>query len=187
MYIKTSEKIQVNDYPYSFNTKTTLFDSLEFHPKKGYRHVTQTVNPKTGKLNNPKKGTYYALLVRLIDEHGQIKTAGFDFNGREEINRGCKFVGKNFNLFSSEEVEYLYITIMAMGFADFKAAVVYGGSEIEALKPLYEPLFNACKKGLKTKENTFGSMSLDIDAIEATKPKDFNPFVVTHSGPIQLG
>ena len=185
--IKTSEKVQVNNYPYSFNTKTTMFDSLEFHPKKGYRHVTQTVNPKTGKLNNPKKSTYYALLVRYVDGDGYLKTIGFDFNGKEKINKNCKFLAENFDLFSEEEVSYLYTTVITMGFVDLEATVIYGGSEIESLKPLYEPLFEACKKGLGTKGNTFGSMSLDVEAIEGTKPKGFNPFVVTHSGPIQLG
>jgi len=44
-YIKTSEVIAVENYPYGFKLRTTLTDSMEFNAKKGYRHVTQTVNP----------------------------------------------------------------------------------------------------------------------------------------------
>ena len=72
-YIRTNEKIEVNNYPYGFKLKTTLFDYIEFDKKKGFRHCTQTINPKTGRLNNPKKSTYYALLVRYYNEDGHIK------------------------------------------------------------------------------------------------------------------
>ena len=53
-YIKTAEKIEVLNYPYGFKLKTTLTDYLEFDAKKGYRHCTQTICPKTGRINKPK-------------------------------------------------------------------------------------------------------------------------------------
>lgn len=176
MYIKTAERVRVDNYPYSFTLRTTLFDTMEFNPKKGYRHVTQTINPKTGRENNPKKGVYYALLVRFRNEEGHIKTKAFDFNGDEEINKGCKFLAENFDLFSEAEVRYLYEFIYSMAIVDMRATAVYGGSNIEDLKPLYEGFFKACKQGRETGANTFGDMVLDSVAIESTKPENYNPF-----------
>ena len=176
-YIKTSERVRVENYPYSFILRTTLTDSVEFSPKKGYRHVTQTINPKTGRENNPKRGVYYPLLVRYYNADGHIKSVAFDFNGDEEINKGLRFVSENFDLFTPEEVRYLYEFIYSMGIVDMKATAIYGGSKIDDLKPLYEHFFRVGKQGMQTGENLFGQMVLDSEAIEATKPKDYNPFV----------
>jgi hypothetical protein len=181
-YIKTAEKIQVKDYPYGFKLRTTLTDSMEFDPRRGYRHVTQTVNPKTGRDNKPKKGTYYPLLVRYYNQDGHIKTVAFDFNGDEAINKGCKFLAENFDLFTPEEIKYMYTDMYSMSLVDMKATVIYGGSNIEDLKPLYETFRSLCKQGIETGENLFGSMYLDSEAINKTKPANYNPFKTTSHG-----
>jgi hypothetical protein len=178
MYIKTSEKVRVENYPYSFNLKTTLFDSVEFNAKKGYRHVTQTINPKTGRENNPKRGVYYPLLVRYYNQEGHIKSATFDFNGDEAINKGLRFIADHFDLFTPEEISYLYQFIIAMGVVDMKATAIYGGSDVEALKPLYETFFKLGWQGAETGENLFASMVLDSEAIDRTKPENYNPFKI---------
>lgn len=47
----------VDDYPYgSLRTKIRFW--LEKSPSKGFRFVSQTLNPKTGKWNAPKPSTY---------------------------------------------------------------------------------------------------------------------------------
>lgn len=53
-FISNSRKIIVQNYPYGFKLRTTLYDYIEFDAKKGFRHVTQTINPKNGVLNKPK-------------------------------------------------------------------------------------------------------------------------------------
>lgn len=179
-YIKTSEKIQVENYPWGYTLKTTLFDSMEFNPKKGYRHVTQTIDPKTGRLCNPKKSTYGALVVRYYDEIGHIKCEWFDFNGDEAINKGCKFIAENFDLFTHEEIKYLYATIQMMAKVDFRATVTYCGSNIEDLKPFYIDFLKMCAEGYKSGENLFTRLQLDSKGIEATKPANFSPFKVSN-------
>lgn len=176
--IKTNEKIEVKNYPYGFKLRTTLFDYVEFSPKKGYRHCTQTVNPKNGRLNNPKKSTYYPLLVRYYNEKNHIKSISFDFNGDAAINKGCEFLGNNFELFTPEEIKYLYSYIFDMSFIDFKATCIYGGSKAEELKPLYKKFWEITKQGLKEGTNLFAFLKLDSEAINATKPENFSPFVV---------
>ena len=48
----------VTDYPYSFKLRCRIRYWLESHPKRGFRFVSQTENPKTGRWNKPKQGTY---------------------------------------------------------------------------------------------------------------------------------
>ena len=176
MYIKTSERVRVENYPYSFTLRTTLFDSMEFNPKKGYRHVTQTINPKTGRENNPKRGVYYPLLVRYRNEDGHIKTKAFDFNGDDAINLGCAFIAEHYELFTPDEVRYLYAYILSMAVVDMKATAIYGGARIEDLKPLYEQFLRVCSEGHNEGGNRFAEMRLDSVAIESCKPKGYNPF-----------
>ena len=177
--ITTTEKVTVENYPYGFTLKTTLTDYIEFDKKKGYRHCTQTINPKNGRLNNPKKSTYYPLLVRYYNEAGHIKSMAFDFNGVDEINRGTKFLAENLDLFSNEEIIYFYNYIFSMAIVSMKAMAIYCGSKMDDLKPLFTNFFDNCKKGINSGENLFNLLVLDKEAIEATKQPDFNPFRVT--------
>ena len=135
-FITTTEKIEVENYPYGFRLKTTLFDEVEFNPKKGYRRVTSTINPKNGKLNAPKKSTYSPLIVRYYGEENHIKSLHFSFNGSEDINKGINFINDNFDLFSPEEITYFYTTILSMLLVDMKATVIYCGVDFNDLKPL---------------------------------------------------
>jgi hypothetical protein len=48
----------VADYPYGFRLRTQIRYWLEQAPKKGFRFVSQTMNPKNGRWNAPKKSTY---------------------------------------------------------------------------------------------------------------------------------
>lgn len=180
--IKTSEKIAVANYPYGFKLKTTLFDEIEFNPKKGYRHTTTTINPKTNKLNKPKHSTYYALIIRHYDEKGHIKTFSFDFNGDEAINKGMKFINENFDLFTTEEIKYLYKTIYDMSKVVMKATATYGGSKVDDLIPLYSPLIKKMVEGFNNPLINNFDLLLDTQAIEATKPAGFNPFKVVRYG-----
>jgi hypothetical protein len=178
-YLKTSEVIEVENYPYGFRLKTTLTDFIEFDKKKGYRHCTRTIDPRSGRVNNPKKSTYYPLMVRFYDENRHIKTVVFHFNGDKEINEGCKFISDNFELFTPEEIKYIYGFIQMMAKVDFQATCQYGGSNAEDLKPLYLPFLGNCKKGHETGENLFNTLVLDTEAINATKPKNYQPFKIT--------
>ena len=176
-YIKTNEEVQVENYPYGFK-RTTLFDTMEFDFKKGYRHVTQTINPKNGALNKPKKSTYYPLLVRFYNEDNHIKSRAFSFNGDKDINKGLEFLNENFDLFTTEEKKYLYTLILSMLMVGMKASVIYSGAEFENLKPIYEPTINAMKEGMKNPLENFFNTQLDIEAINGCKVEGFNPFSV---------
>ncbi len=179
-YIPTSEKVTVENYPYGFRLRTTLFDTIEFDAKKGYRHVTQTINPKTGKENKPKKDVYYSFLIRYYDENNHIKTKGINLGGEIGINESAKFISEIFDTLSIEEREFLYLNFLSATAVNMKASVLYQGAKIEDLKPFYEANITALKEGLKSKGeiNTFDRILFDREAIEKTFPSDYEPFRV---------
>ena len=63
----------INDYPYGFRLRTQIKYWIETAPKKGDRFCSQTLNPKTGHWNAPKKSTYYCIGIMLENEIGHIK------------------------------------------------------------------------------------------------------------------
>ena len=65
-----------------------------------------------------------------------------------------------------------------MAVVDFQATCIYGGANKEDLKPLYTDFLTICKGAIETGENVFNMLVLDSEAIEKTKPVDFNPFVI---------
>ncbi len=49
----------VDDYPYCFRLRCKIRYWMEFSPKRGFRFVSQTTNPKNGDVwNKPKASTY---------------------------------------------------------------------------------------------------------------------------------
>ena len=68
----------VEDYPYGFSQRTTIIYYIET-TKRGQRFVSQTVNPKSGNWNKPKKSTYNRItLIGLDKESGHVKTMAID-------------------------------------------------------------------------------------------------------------
>lgn len=178
--IPTSKVVAVENYPYGFTLKTTLFDSMEFNPKKGYRHVTQTINPKTGLKNKPKASTYSAFLIRYYDENNHIKVTGADFNGIESINKGCKLLADNFELLSEAEKSYLLLHIIVMTKVSVKAYVTYCNSDFNALIPLIDNQIKLLVAGTKDLTlNVFKDIVFDFETMEQTKDKEYNPFKIT--------
>lgn len=90
------EKIAIEDYPYGFTLRTTMFMWVEFKKGKGYRIVSQTINPKNGQLNKPKSGVYlhYAWLEKN-SENGHIVGNGFNFYGLESIEKFSEIITAN--------------------------------------------------------------------------------------------
>ena len=74
----TFNKIEVVNYPYG-GLKTKAYFSIEFNEKKGFRSIFQTIDPKTDRLNNPKKSTYsFFQYLQVVDRDGNnfVNTKG---------------------------------------------------------------------------------------------------------------
>ena len=80
LYGHTSEATAylVADYPYGFTTRTQIRYWLESKPKKGWRFVSQTLNPKTQRWNKPKASTYmeFGGAMYLDDSNGHVEWTG---------------------------------------------------------------------------------------------------------------
>lgn len=76
---------KTENYPYGFRLKTTMYSWIE-HTKQGSRLVQQTINPKNGKLNAPKKSTYDAFKLLALDENGHITTISYSkYSSAEKV------------------------------------------------------------------------------------------------------
>jgi hypothetical protein len=178
----TATKIISENYPYGFREKTTKTDYLEFNPKFGFRHCSTTVNPKTGRTNNPKKSTYYEIMLLATDENGHCKSLVLDFYDEKRKDQTIKFLSNqdNFNLFTSEQMKYIYGLLIMMLKVDIKARVIYCGADFEVLKPLYEEQLKEATEGFKGPQiNRFPYIKFDWAAIEATKVEGYQPFKIT--------
>lgn len=85
----------VDDYPYGRRVRTSIRYWIETVAKRGDRFVSQTLNPKTGNWNKPKKSTYcpIGLMYREADT-GYIRWAGLsDWAKAEELADFCSTVG----------------------------------------------------------------------------------------------
>lgn len=77
---------RVEDYPYGFKLRTTIYYWLETVAKKGDRFCSQTINPKNGKLNAPKKSTFCQLGVMYLDEKKHVHWSGVSiYTEREKL------------------------------------------------------------------------------------------------------
>ena len=68
--------LAVENYPYGFRLRTTIRYWIET-TKHGERFCSQTVNPKTGRWNKPKKSTYSQIGIMTELDNGHISWDGF--------------------------------------------------------------------------------------------------------------
>ena len=79
LYGHTSEATAylVDDYPYGFVKRTQIRYWLEHKPKKGWRFVSQTMNPRTNRWNKPKASTYSDWgAAMFLDDKGHVQWTG---------------------------------------------------------------------------------------------------------------
>lgn len=98
----------IENYPYGFTLRTTLRAWIEHKPKFGERAVTQTMNPKNGRWNKPKCGTYNAIEVMGTDEDGHLSFDALHMYRSEEDIK--KFVEK----YTLNEVQQKTLKLMGV-------------------------------------------------------------------------
>jgi hypothetical protein len=76
----------VDDYPYGFKLRTKIRYWIEMKPGKGFRFVSQTMNPKTQRWNAPKASTYSAIAEALfLDEKQHVHSDALtEYSGANE-------------------------------------------------------------------------------------------------------
>lgn len=96
------------DYPYGYSQRTQRREWVEYRPKYGYRYVTATRNPKTGKWNKPKASTYYELMVLVLDGEGHVKYDCLSYHATNDaIDRFESKYGDTFDDHMRDTIKWL--------------------------------------------------------------------------------
>lgn len=176
-YYSTSRTVTVENYPYGYKLKTTLTHSLEFKSGKGFRHVTQTVNPKTGRLNKPKRGNYYPLMLLATDsETNYTRSYALNPNSAEGVNTAAEFMRDKYSLFQHREIVHAANYLIKILKADTYARAVYCGSNTAEILPYYKEAVTALFDIASTGSNLFDKVHVDTFALDALKVPNFQPF-----------
>lgn len=170
-------KNEALEYPYG-RLRTAAYFSVDFKPKYGFRSVFQTINPKTGKLNKPKYGTYYTFLcVYQNPENGHYNFHGFNTNSFEGINRLCKFLAENneaLGILDKEMVKDICGTL----FNVMRGCAMYcpvGKENTDKLLAIIDTPTKALLEGFKTGVVDFSTIKVDEEAIENLKKEFAKP------------
>jgi len=175
MLQKLDTKIEVKNYPYG-RLRTSMFFSVEFDKKKGFRSVRQTINPKTGRLNNPKKSTYHDVLILDQAEDGFCKYQSLEFYHIEKLPEVLRSLSENYDLFSEEMHKYLFARIISFLRLETIALVTYCGADQKTVLEILKPGVDVAVQGLKTGENLFNDIKIDYELLNNTKVEGFSPF-----------
>jgi hypothetical protein len=77
-HISPETAFLVDDYPYGYSLRCKIRYWLEYAPKRGFRFVSQTSNPKRGHVwNKPKASTYARFgAAMFLDDKGHVQWSG---------------------------------------------------------------------------------------------------------------
>ena len=106
-----SNPVVVDNYPYGYK-KTQCRFWIESVKNKGDRFVKQTLNPKTGEWNKPKKSTYSPIMVAFKDATGKTTYRGLStYVGKEDYDKFADFIKTNeveLNDIQKDMLKYAY-------------------------------------------------------------------------------
>lgn len=80
-HISPESAYVVEDYPYGFRLRCKIRYWLEYHPKRGFRFLSQTTNPKRpgDSWNKPKASTYCRFGgCMFLDSIGHVQWSGLN-------------------------------------------------------------------------------------------------------------
>jgi hypothetical protein len=77
-HVSPETAYMVDDYPYGFRLRCKIRYWLEYTPKRGFRLVSQTTNPKRGDIWNKPKASTYAKFggCMYLDGEGHVTWSG---------------------------------------------------------------------------------------------------------------
>lgn len=112
--------VLVDDYPYGRRVRTQIRYWIET-TKHGDRFCSQTLNPKSGRWNKPKRSTYSNVMVMYREaESGHISRIGLgDWPGAERIAKFCALVGAE-RLSEAQKAKLAEVIGYERGFKDVK-------------------------------------------------------------------
>lgn len=77
-YTTQATAYEVKDYPYGFRLRTSIFYWIESKKGNGDRVCTYTIDPRNGRKNKPKCGTYSTFCYLYLNEENHVKHGVID-------------------------------------------------------------------------------------------------------------
>lgn len=103
-YTTQATAYEVKDYPYGFRLRTSIFYWIESKKGNGDRFCSYTINPKTGRPNKPKCGTYSVFQYMFINDKGHVENGGIDSYDIEYFKMRFYFIVDKFGeIYLSQE------------------------------------------------------------------------------------
>lgn len=155
-----------DDYPYGRQTCHITFQT-EFKAKKGFRFVTQTTNPKTGRINKPKRSTYSDFMCLHRAENGHIKNFSMSLHGYGDIAQMVEFLTLHDIEFTEEQSAFLWVVAISCIRGNAHYTRLKEGVEIKQFLETTKAaaMIEAFKNGANF--NEIKNIGYDLDAINA--------------------
>lgn len=175
------------NYPWGYKLKTKALFFMEFNPKKGFRLVQITTNPKTGRECKPKKSTYCddGLDFLYFNEENHVKRFCYSFNDTlEKKIEAAKIICHLWDYYTELEQRYLLNLLFAMLKVETKAMNIYSGFNehnninTKELLSIFEPGIKILVDCIKEhKKPTDFTLNLGkYDELKQRIPADYSPF-----------
>ncbi len=160
---------EVKDYPYG-RLRTSAFFSVEFQPKKGFRSVFQTINPKNSRVNAPKKGTYSNFEFCYLKDNGHVTWGCYRLESFETINNFARFMADHAEALqpTGEQIKYL----CAQAFQVAKISAGFEAHDLKAMMELLDPAITQLVIGMKNASPDWGKVVIPVAEINALPPKE---------------
>jgi hypothetical protein len=169
--------IHVDSYPYG-SLRCDAYFSLEYSPKKGVRSVFQTINPKTGRINAPKKSTYSEFVFMYLDSKNHVQNYHIRIES-SEINLYSNMFAEMYraNVIPDNVMEHLCLSVLMHTKVHAKVMCAYKGCKWEEIKPYFDAYVPALVDIIKRKQYVeISTIALDLEGINSKAPDNFQPF-----------
>jgi hypothetical protein len=134
-YVSKEKSLKVDDYPYGYTLRTSIFYWIESKKGRGDRFCSYTVNPKNGRPNKPKCSVYSTFKYMYLDEKGYVQHGIITAYSIEKFEARFDFILSRIGIDFVSDVqqanirnEYVVQNSISMGYQ----AAKYTGDEKEA-------------------------------------------------------
>lgn len=138
----------VEDYPYGFRLRTQIRYWIETKKGFGQRLCSQTLNPKNGRWNKPKPGTYNVVAVMVEDQsngHVSIRTLSSGGWSKEpDIQVFEAAHAEGIGEYETRAIRYIRATIKAASLVKYE---IKGGEPTQTREEQKEILSDALRMG----------------------------------------
>ena len=160
---------EIEDYPYGFHLRTSMFIWIEKN-KRGMRVCRQTINPKTGRENKPKKSVYYTYIRLYRNEEEHIKTYTFNMYSVQDFLKA-----KTLGIFEEQDKELMNSLWESQRILSIRGRAIYSWYELEKIKDLTLEQLDKIDK----KEDEGDTEYINQYKTEEGKSPDYSPFKTT--------